>query len=88
MCQNQTEEVSVGEGKREVNVINDDYLISLQDKYIKLLGKSIDDMAGLAMVHGYKGNDSDYKEGVWLRRQITIAKNAINATRSRADKSV
>jgi len=59
----------------EVDLTKD--IIETYDEYVKLLEKGIDDLIGLAVAHGYTGNETDYHEGIRLRAKIQELKNAI-----------
>jgi len=50
-------------------------LIKLKDDYIELLGEEIDDLIGLAHVHGWKSQNVE--EGIEIRKKIKKAENEL-----------
>jgi hypothetical protein len=59
----------------ETNLCED--IVKAYDEYIALLEKEIQSVIGLAVAHGYTGNETGYHEGVRLRAKIQDLKNAI-----------
>ncbi|MCL2312578.1 MAG: hypothetical protein FWC41_08880 [Firmicutes bacterium] len=52
-------------------------IISVYDKYIELLDDEISSIIGIAVAHGYTGNETGYQQGIILRDKITQLKGRL-----------
>ena len=52
-------------------------IISTYDSYVDLLSKELNSLMGLAVAHGYTGNETAYEQGVALRDKINEFKKML-----------
>lgn len=52
-------------------------LIETYEEYIKLFQQENNDLMGLNIAHGYRGNEENYKKGIELRERIKNLKELL-----------